>query len=199
MHFIPKDSRGMPLLPYTRIYRWIFFWSFSLELGKLPRTFQKSMKMKTIQRKICRKPFWGSLQWYFVRFCTTDHWLPDVLHESCSRWWYAKDKTVTQYIATLNSLPHREVMLLSSIIFFFLNKVYSGCRKQKLLLGAVEGLHRDGGEASREDIFLYFLQGCCFFHWVEGEGGGDLQAEKAVFNQGNFFRLSTPSSPHAVW
>lgn len=42
--------------------------------------------------------------------------------ESCSRWSDAKDRTVMQYIATLNSLPHREVMLLSSINFFFLTE-----------------------------------------------------------------------------
>lgn len=161
--------------------------------------------MKTIRGKICRKHFWGSLQsksgilFSFIQQIIGSLTYSIRVAKSCSRWSYAKDRTVMQYIATLNSLPHREVMLLSSINFFFFNRVYSGCRKQKLLLGAVEGLHRDGGEASREDIFLYFLQGCCFFHWEEGEGGGDPQAEKAVFNQENFFWLSTPSSPHAVW
>lgn len=188
----------MPLLSYTKIYRSIFFWSFSLELGNLPRTFQKKHENENYSKKNLQETF---LRILAVVFCSV------LYNRSLAPWctpWELFQMVVcqgqncntvychTQFITTQRSNAFK-------LNYFFLNKVYSGCRKQKLLLGAVEGLHRDGGEASREDIFLYFLQGCCFFHWVEGEGGGDLQAEKAVFNQENFFWLSTPSSSHAVW
>jgi len=149
-----------------------FFWSSLLELGKLHFSFAKKHENENYSKKNLQETFLRILQSKSgILFSVVEQIIGSLMYsvrvtESCSRWWYAKDKTVMQYIATLNSLPHREVMLLSSInfFFFFKNRVYSGCRKQKLLLGAVEGVHRDGGEASREDIFLYFLQGCCFFH-----------------------------------
>lgn len=170
----------MPLVPYTKIYRSFFFWSFSLELGKLPRTFQKSMKMKTIQRKICRKPFWGSLQWYFVQFCTTDHWLPDVLHESCSRWWYAKDKTVTQYIATLNSLPHREVMLLSSIIIFFKQSLFR-LQEAEVAAGSCRRIAQGWGRGLKRGYISLFPSGLLFFPLSGGRGRRRSASWKSSF------------------
>lgn len=103
-----------------------FFWYSLLELGKLHFDFKKkARKWKLLKEKsagnLSEDPCKAGEVFYSVLYKIIGSLMYSMrVAESCSRWWCAKDKNVMQYTATLNSLPHREVMLLSSINFFYL-------------------------------------------------------------------------------
>lgn len=149
-----------------------YFWSCLLQVGKLHFKFQKKKHenenylKKNLQETFLR--IVSKEKWYFVQFCTTDHWLPDILNESrrelfqmvlCQGQNYNAVCCHTQFTTTQRSNAFK-----LNHYFFFNNQSLFRLQEAEVAAGSCRGLHRDGGEASREDVLLYFLQGCCFFH-----------------------------------
>lgn len=163
-----------------------FIWYFLSELRKLHFNFPKSMKMKTIQRKICRKPFWGFLQsqsgifFSFVQQIIGSLTYSMRVAESCSRWWHAKDKTVMQYIATLNSLPHREIMLLSSINFFLKQSLFR-LQEAEVAAGSCRRIVQGWGRGLKRGYISLFPSGLLFFPLRGGRGRRRSASWKSSF------------------
>lgn len=172
--FYFKRFTGMPQLPYTWIYRPLFPGLAYYKLASCTSNFKKKKKKhenenylkKNLQETFLR--IVSKEKWYFVQFCTTDHWLPDILNESrrelfqmvlCQGQNYNAVCCHTQFTTTQRSNAFK-----LNHYFFFNNQSLFRLQEAEVAAGSCRGLHRDGGEASREDVLLYFLQGCCFFH-----------------------------------
>lgn len=88
-YFIPKEifySQGnVPISPHidlltiTFLVFFIRIWKAALQLSKKAWKWElfKEKSAGNISRILAKQ------EWYFVQFHTTDHWLPDILNESC--------------------------------------------------------------------------------------------------------------------
>lgn len=85
LYFIPRFTRNAPTSPHMDLLI-ISSWSSLLESGKLHFNSPKKHENENYSRKNLHETFLRILakqEWYFVQFHTTDHWLPDILNESC--------------------------------------------------------------------------------------------------------------------